>query len=52
VLAALADSEVQAFYSKQTAIPSGMKTEDFKAFIVSEAARWIPLAKATVGQQN
>jgi hypothetical protein len=29
-----------------------MKTEDFKAFIVSEAARWIPLAKAAVGQQN
>jgi hypothetical protein len=29
-----------------------MKTEDFKAFILSEAARWIPLAKATVGQQN
>jgi tripartite-type tricarboxylate transporter receptor subunit TctC len=43
---------VQAFYARQTAIPSGMKTEDFKAFIVSEAARWIPLAKAIVGQQN
>jgi tripartite-type tricarboxylate transporter receptor subunit TctC len=52
VRTALADPEVQAFYAKQTAIPSGMKTEDFKAFILSEAARWIPLAKATVGQQN
>jgi tripartite-type tricarboxylate transporter receptor subunit TctC len=46
VLAALTDSEVRAYYSKQTAVPSGMKTEDFKAFIRSEAARWIPLAKA------
>ena len=52
VRTALADPEVQAFYARQTAIPSGMKTEDFKAFIVSEAARWIPLAKAIVGQQN
>lgn len=52
VRTALADPEVQAFYPRQTAIPSGMKTEDFKAFIVSEAARWIPLAKAIVGQQN
>jgi tripartite-type tricarboxylate transporter receptor subunit TctC len=52
VRAALADPEVQAFCARQTAIPSGMKTEDFKAFIVSEAARWIPLAKAAVGQQN
>ena len=52
VLAALADPEVQAFYARRTAIPSGMKREDFKAFIVSEAARWIPLAKTTVGREN
>ena len=52
VRTALADPEVQVFYARQTAIPSGMKTEDFNAFIVSEAARWIPLAKAIVGQQN
>jgi tripartite-type tricarboxylate transporter receptor subunit TctC len=52
VRAALSDLELQAFYARQTAIPSGMKTEGFRAFILSEAARWIPLAKAAVGQQN